>query len=190
MNAKGIAIREKIITLADNLFYKNGFSNTSFSDISNAVGISRGNFYYHFKTKDDILAAVIDQRKAVIKNMLQKWNENASTPEERLGKFVDMLREEHNEITEHGCPIGSTCNELSKLGNVNYSRATGMIELFRQWLAEQFLAMDFDQSKADQLAMHLIGRTQGITVIANAYTDCAYLLREVEQLKEWIQSLS
>ncbi|MDD9913854.1 MAG: helix-turn-helix domain containing protein, partial [Rhodospirillaceae bacterium] len=37
------------------LFYRHGFDHTSFADIAEAVQISRGNFYYHFRTKDDIL---------------------------------------------------------------------------------------------------------------------------------------
>ena len=45
---------------ADRLFYRQGYEHTSFADIADAVRISRGNFYYHFKTKDEILDAVID----------------------------------------------------------------------------------------------------------------------------------
>ena len=57
MDARGT--REHIVRAADELFYKQGFEHTSFADVAHAVGISRGNFYYHFKTKDEILAAVI-----------------------------------------------------------------------------------------------------------------------------------
>ena len=56
------ATREKIVTSADRLFYERGYEATSFADVSEAVGISRGNFYYHFKTKDQILDAVIEIR--------------------------------------------------------------------------------------------------------------------------------
>ena len=54
--------REHIVAAADQLFYRQGFEHTSFSDIADAVQISRGNFYYHFKSKDEILDAVIDVR--------------------------------------------------------------------------------------------------------------------------------
>ncbi|MGD9385294.1 MAG: TetR/AcrR family transcriptional regulator, partial [Thioalkalispiraceae bacterium] len=49
MGNKGEAIRQRIVAAADQLFYQHGYENTSFSDIADAVGISRGNFYYHFK---------------------------------------------------------------------------------------------------------------------------------------------
>ena len=54
--------RESIVEAADRLFYQRGYDHTSFADIADDVEISRGNFYHHFKTKDDILAAVISRR--------------------------------------------------------------------------------------------------------------------------------
>ncbi|HSX63230.1 MAG TPA: helix-turn-helix domain-containing protein, partial [Pseudoxanthomonas sp.] len=51
------ATRDHIVEAADQLFYQQGYERTSFSDIAEAVQISRGNFYYHFKSKDEILDA-------------------------------------------------------------------------------------------------------------------------------------
>ena len=60
----GSSTRGQIVEAADELFYSHGFGQTSFADIAAAVQISRGNFYYHFRTKDEILDAVIDKRLA------------------------------------------------------------------------------------------------------------------------------
>ena len=46
--------RDQIVEAADRLFYRQGYEHTSFADIADAVQISRGNFYYHFKSKDEI----------------------------------------------------------------------------------------------------------------------------------------
>lgn len=62
--------REQIVEAADRLFYEHGYARTSFADIAGAVQISRGNFYYHFKTKDEILDAVIALRLANTRRML------------------------------------------------------------------------------------------------------------------------
>lgn len=182
-------IREKIISKADDLFYKNGFNNTSFTDISDAVGISRGNFYYHFKTKDDILAAVIEYRKEIIRDMLQRWNEENDSATSRLSSYVDMMIGLKDNISQHGCPVGSVCSELIKLKNINQSNATEMITLFREWMIGQFTALGYSQQQADQFAMHLLSRTQGISLMANAFADEGFLLREMSQLKEWIAAL-
>ncbi|MDH5192012.1 MAG: TetR/AcrR family transcriptional regulator, partial [Gammaproteobacteria bacterium] len=57
MGAKGEANRQHIVDVADNLFYQKGYNQTSFTDIAEASEIPRGNFYYYFKTKDEILLA-------------------------------------------------------------------------------------------------------------------------------------
>ena len=55
MGTKGENNRARIIEAADELFYKRGYNQTSFSDIADITGIPRGNFYYYFKTKEGIL---------------------------------------------------------------------------------------------------------------------------------------
>lgn len=186
MNIRGRSIREKIIATADDLFYQNGYNNTSFSDISEAVGISRGNFYHHFKTKDDILAAVIEHRKSTINDMLQKWSLEYDSPRDRLNCYINMLVGLKHDISNHGCPVGSVCAELIKLRNINQTNAVEMIGLFQEWMAKQFIALGYAKPKADELAMHLLSRTQGISLMTNAFADKAFLEREMKQLQEWI----
>ena len=54
--------KNEILDVAERLFGTKGFDNTSTSDILNEVGIARGTLYYHFKSKEDILDAMIDRR--------------------------------------------------------------------------------------------------------------------------------
>ena len=80
----GKATREDIVEAADGLFYRHGFDHTSFADIAETVRISRGNFYYHFKTKDQILDAVIERRLTKTRAMLDQWEIAGDTPAARL----------------------------------------------------------------------------------------------------------
>ena len=66
----GKSTRQRIVEAADELFYRQGYEHTSFADIADSVRISRGNFYHHFKSKDDILDAVIALRLATTRDML------------------------------------------------------------------------------------------------------------------------
>ena len=72
--------RDRIVEEADQLFYRQGFEHTSFAQIAEALGISRGNFYYHFKTKDEILDAVINHRLTRTHAMLEHWEIEGATP--------------------------------------------------------------------------------------------------------------
>ena len=76
MGTKGSANRQRIVEAADHLFYSRGYNQTSFSDISDETGIPRGNFYYYFKTKEDILAAVVESRLADFKQLLSHCEES------------------------------------------------------------------------------------------------------------------
>lgn len=189
MNTKAQTIRNKIIDTADDLFYQQGFNHTSFSDIAKEVGISRGNFYYHFKTKDDILAAVLEKRKVGIEEMLALWTSNIPSVHERLNKYINMMVGLQDELIQYGCPVGSVCSELIKLKNIHQLDATEMISLFRSWMVEQFLQVGYNREKSDHLAMHLLTCTQGIGLMSQAFGDRVYIKRETDELKLWIANL-
>jgi TetR/AcrR family acrAB operon transcriptional repressor len=53
--------REKILTAALDVFSRKGYSRTTFVDIAKEIGLSKGAVYWHFKTKPDLLAALIQQ---------------------------------------------------------------------------------------------------------------------------------
>lgn len=53
--------KNEILDVAEKLFCSKGFDNTSTNDILNEIGIARGTLYYHFKSKEDILDAMIER---------------------------------------------------------------------------------------------------------------------------------
>ncbi len=179
--------RDRIIDLADQLFYERGYDHTSFADISDAVKLSRGNFYYHFKTKDDILDAVIERRSQKTRAMLDAWAAEAPNPIERISRFIRMMVMNSAKIHQYGCPVGTLCTELSKLDHPALGKANQLFTLFRDWLASQFAQLT-DQQDADRLAMHLLARSQGIATLANAFHDEAFIHHEVEQLLKWLHA--
>ena len=114
-----------IIDKADILFWQGGFEATSFADIAAAVGISRGNFYHHFKTKDDLLEAVITRRMDRTRAMLEGWQEGASSPRDRILDFIRIVIVNRAGIMAYCCPVGRLCAELAKLEHAVQDRAAG-----------------------------------------------------------------
>ena len=55
------SLRKDIIAHSAALFRQHGYANTTVRDIAAAVGIQAGSWFYHFKTKQDILVAVVEQ---------------------------------------------------------------------------------------------------------------------------------
>lgn len=181
--------RELITTAADRLFYERGYEHTSFSDIADAVGISRGNFYHHFKSKDEILDAVIDLRLDNTRAMLEAWERQGKHPADRIERFVRILIANRSKIMKHGCPVGTLCAELAKLDHALRHRANELFTLFRVWLSAQFTALGLEP-EADRLAMHLLARAQGVASLANAFHDERFIEHEVGQMLDWLAAVA
>lgn len=178
--------REHIIEAADRLFYQQGYAYTSFADIADAVQISRGNFYYHFKTKDEILDAVIAFRLANTQKMLGQWEAAGNTPEARIRSFIHILIANQAKIKMYGCPVGTLCTELAKLEHASQAEANKLLTLFRTWLRKQFTQLGCKD--ADKLAMHLLARSQGVATLASAFHDEKFIKQEVKQMEGWLNS--
>lgn len=181
--------RGRIVEAADRLFYRQGYEHTSFSDIADAVRISRGNFYYHFRTKDEILDAVIEARLAYTRKMLEQWDIEGKCPEDRIRSFICILLANRADIGRYGCPVGTLCTELAKLGHASQGEANRLFTLFRTWLRRQFELLG-READADALAMHLLARSQGVATLASAICDEAFIRQEVEQMCDWLKSVA
>ena len=188
MGRKANTLRQRIVAEADQLFYEQGYENTSFSDIADAVGISRGNFYYHFKTKDEILNAVIATRVSDIEAMLNQWTAEYPDPRQRILHYIDILTNNQENIKQHGCPIGTLCTELAKLHHEMREDANQMLTAMRDWLTTQLKELGLCK-EAKQVAMHLLARSQGIATITTAFEDQAFLRQEVKRLKLWLDEV-
>ena len=179
--------RDLILEAADRLFYRQGYEHTSFSHIADVVRISRGNFYFHFKTKDEILDAVIDMRLAATRKMLEQWVNEGKQPADRIRSFIHILIANRADIKRYGCPVGTLCTELAKLNHASQPEANKLFGLFRIWLRRQFTLLG-READADALAMHLLARSQGVAMLANAFYDEKFIKREVGQMCGWLRS--
>ncbi|MGQ9426420.1 TetR/AcrR family transcriptional regulator [Gilvimarinus sp. F26214L] len=184
---KAASTRNQIVQAADQLFYQKGFEHTSFADIAAQVNISRGNFYYHFRTKDEILDAVIELRLANTQAMLDDWAAQGDSPEERIRCYIRIVIANQSNIMLYGCPVGTLCSELAKLGHPAQSDASRIFTLFRTWLREQFVELG-RKKDADALAMHVLAWSQGVATLATAFHDRTFINQEVKGLCNWLET--
>lgn len=180
--------REHIVEAADQLFYRQGFEHTSFADIADAVQISRGNFYYHFKSKDEILDAVINVRLANTRKMLEHWEIEGKHPADRIRSFIHILIANRAKIKRYGCPVGTLCTELAKLNHTSQAEANELFTLFRTWLRKQFTLLGRKRD-ANELAMHLLALSQGVATLSNAFHDEKFIKREVKRMEDWLETV-
>jgi hypothetical protein len=107
----------------------------------------------------------------------------------RLRAFVGMVAGHKAELVEYGCPIGSLNTELGKERRELQQVARALFELLETWLAARFTELGFTD-EADNLALHLLGRAQGIALISHVYRDTSFLERETAQLTAWIDQMN
>jgi AcrR family transcriptional regulator len=83
--------REDILSAAQELFSKEGYQNTSVESIVQRAGIAKGSFYNYFKSKDEVMDAVL-QRMAedILANVKEVLLDRKHTPKQRIHKYLDF----------------------------------------------------------------------------------------------------
>jgi len=67
------ATREKILTAAYTLFYRRGFARVGVDQVAAAAGVTKRTLYDHLRSKDDLLAAVMERQSALALQRLATW---------------------------------------------------------------------------------------------------------------------
>lgn len=186
--SRGLRNRQKIVAAAEQLFYQKGYNATSFSDIARAADVPRGNFYYYFRSKDEILRSVIEQRMNQLREMLQHWDRDESDPKARLLRFVAMLAGEERAVLQYGCPLGSLNAELGKTQRELQIEAASLLDVLAQWLERQMSELGLGE-RSRMSALHFLACTQGTLLLANAFRDPQLLRAEVERVRQWVEEL-
>ena len=180
--------RDAIVRAARRLFYERGFEKTSLADLAQQAGVPKGNFYYHFKSKDDVLRAVLEARLEDVSAALERWAEGLPGPRARLTRFVEMMASERDDLASFGCPMGSMITELGKKREDLQPDARALMDRYVAFCTEQLEALDVDGDPRE-LALRLMARCQGAVLVAHAYHDPALLDREIADVQRWVAAL-
>ncbi|MER6945102.1 helix-turn-helix domain-containing protein [Nonomuraea sp. NPDC000554] len=87
--------RTRIQEIALELFTEQGYEATSLREIAEKLGVTKAALYYHFKTKDDIVASLADLRISDLEELLtwaRTQPKTAETRREIVLRYADKLR--------------------------------------------------------------------------------------------------
>ena len=178
--------RERLIAAACQVMYAQGVEKTTLADIAAAAGIPLGNVYYYFKTKNDLLQAVIETHLHEIGATLAAIEAAHATPKERLKALFGALAEQSDLIARQGCPHGSLCLELDKRAD-GPGLAAELIRVPVDWAERQFQAMG--RPDARDLAVEVIARYQGTALLTSTFRDPSLMEGETRRVSRWIDTL-
>ena len=179
--------RARLLEAAEKTTYRYGFGNTAIADIAEEARIPLGNIYYYFKTKDEMARAIVSLRVSRFRRLLEEFDK-ADSPRRRLCAFVDIKVKNRLELARHGCPVGTLCSELRKLGGPAADKSTVLFRTALEWMERQFQALG-KGADSRSLAVHLLSSTQGVSVLAHTFGDPGLIDMEATRLKDWIASL-
>lgn len=179
--------RVRLLQAAERTTYQYGFGNTAIADVAREARIPLGNVYYYFKTKDEIGVAIVELRVSRFRKLLHEFDK-AGSPKERLCAFVQIKIKNSDELARNGCPVGTLCSELRKLGGTAADKSKMLFATALHWMEKQFLELG-KGAESRGLALHLLSATQGVSVLAHTFHDPGLIDKEAARLKEWIRGL-
>ncbi|HYB87732.1 MAG TPA: TetR/AcrR family transcriptional regulator [Streptosporangiaceae bacterium] len=178
--------RQRLIAAASQLLHQQGAERTTLADIAEAADVPVGNVYYYFKTKDDIVAAVIEAHVQRAKTALASIDSSHRSPKSRLKALVGEYAGQSEVIALYGCPHGSLCSELDKRSARPDFALAELMRVPIGWAEDQFRALG--RRDAHDLAVSLISAYEGSALLANTFRDPGILVREARRLNRWIDT--
>jgi TetR/AcrR family transcriptional regulator, transcriptional repressor for nem operon len=179
--------RERLVAAARELVHRQGVAPTTLADIARAADVPVGNVYYYFKTKDDIVGAVVQSRVDQIESALTALERQHRSPKARLKALVRFLAEQATSIAQSGCPHGTLSAELAKRAEGSDPLAAPLMQIPLDWAEQQFRAMG--RRDAHDLAVELLVSYHGSAVLTNALGQPELMGRQARRLEKWIDAL-
>ena len=179
--------RQRLVAAATQLLHQQGIERTTLADIAHAADVPAGNVYYYFKTKDDVIAAVIAAHAQQVKTTLAAIDTHHRSPKSRLKAFVREFTAQSEIVAQYGCPLGGLCSELGKPVKQSSFTAAELMRLPIEWAEEQFRSLG--RRDAHDLALDLLAAYEGSALLANTLRDPTVLSRAARRLDRWIDTL-
>jgi TetR/AcrR family transcriptional regulator, transcriptional repressor for nem operon len=178
--------RERLVASAADLLHRQGVQRTTLAEIAEAADVPAGNVYYYFKTRDELVHAVIESQLEEVRQLLARLDA-LPTPVARLKGLAESWTSNGPVIVEHGCPLGGLSYELNKQNAELGTDAARPLRALLEWVELQF--RERGQRNAGALAVTFLGAIQGAALLANAFADEQLLKQEIWRIERWVDNL-
>lgn len=107
--------RLTILQKAFDLIYANGYQTTSIDDIIATTKVTKGAFYYHFKSKDEMGLAIIKEilNPSTVDTFVEPFKNTADPNKEIYGMIKHLLNENPLLLAKYGCPVSNLAQEMT-----------------------------------------------------------------------------
>jgi TetR/AcrR family transcriptional regulator, transcriptional repressor for nem operon len=175
------------VAAAVQLLHERGIERTTLADIADLAEVPPGNVYYYFKTKDDVVAAVVAAHAEQVGSALAAIDSRFRSPKGRLKALVGELAGQSEIVARYGCPLGSLCSELDKRLDAPDFAAGDLMLLIIDWAEGQFQELGRANQSRD-LAVDMLAAYEGSALLANTLRNPKVLSDAARRLDAWIDA--
>jgi len=180
--------RAALVAAATGLLHEQGFQRTTLADVADRASVPLGNVYYYFRTKEALAEAVITAHEQALRGLFASWDSAHRDPRARLRRLVRAPLDTADRVIQFGCPHGSLCQELEKLGgDAPLARAGArLLAVYIDWSDAQFRALGCDKRESRALATDLVASVQGTMLLANTLRSAPLLAAQLRRVERWL----
>jgi TetR/AcrR family transcriptional regulator, transcriptional repressor for nem operon len=190
----GRSTREAILAAASRLMHVHGYNHTALDDVLRESGVGKGNFYYHFKSKEELGYAILDQ---IVASFLERTLEPCFADSDRpalvqVRCFLDRLLEAQRERNcVGGCALGNLAAELSDVHEGFRARLTSVFAAWRERItvalrrAQERGEAD-SQCRPEAVADFLVASLEGAILLTKLTKDITVMEQCVTEMKRYL----
>jgi TetR/AcrR family transcriptional repressor of nem operon len=171
-----------------------GYQATTLDDVLRESGVGKGNFYYHFKSKEDLGYAILDQ---VIASFLGRtldpcFSDPTAPRVAQIRCFLDrVLAAQRERNCVGGCALGNLASELSDVHEGFRARLSVVFSAWRERLTgaledAQAVGSVRPECRPEAVAQFLVASLEGAILMSKLSKDIAVMERCVEELKRYL----
>ncbi len=190
-------LKEKIIHEALKLFSLKGFTSTSIQDILAAANTSKGGFYNHFSSKEDLFYQVLNEARKIWRDRNLSGLKQADSSLEKvtllLRNYKDLYLKDADNFPG-GCVFITLSVELSdQIPHLSKEIEKGFIglkNLYKRFLDEGKESGEFKNNvDTDAITEMIFNSMLGASVIYNASKSTTGLDKSVDSLINFLEQL-
>lgn len=200
MPRDGTVTRNKIMDVAQSMVLDVGLSGTSVEKVIEGAGVTKGTFFYHFKTKHDLAAAMIeryaDQDEHHFAEAMTKAEQLARDPLQQLLIFVGLFIEMTEQLEEPfpGCLYASYCYQSGAISSQSMAQVERMMHFWREHLGRKVEAV-VEQNppripiEPHQVADHVLTTFEGAFILSKVMKEPKVASEQLIQCRNYLELL-
>ena len=183
--------REKLLEVAFDEIYHNGYNGTSIDKILKKASMNKGSMYHFFKSKKELALAVIEEK--LNEHIENRYTSLLCCEKNICDELIKAIKVKENYNFAFGCKLNNLMQELSPIDN-DFKIALEKVYLkfentFEKILTKAVLKGEIKHDDTKALSMYIVASIEGCLGTAKKSQDGNCFASCISQLELFLNSL-